>query len=74
MAKSSQGTTAGSVAELGGVPEGRADLLALSQSHVDRLELSVPVPRHLDLDRPDLGVHRLGPGAIAGVLPLRPAS
>src|SRR6478735_6042157 len=32
-----------------------------------RLEGAVPVPGHLDLHRADLGEHRLGPCAIAGV-------
>jgi hypothetical protein len=35
--------------------------------HHHRLERSRPVPRHLDLDRADLGEHRLGPGSVAGV-------
>jgi hypothetical protein len=32
-----------------------------------RLEAGVPVAGDLDLDRSDLGEHRLGPGAVAGV-------
>ena len=32
-----------------------------------RIERAVGVPGHLDLDRPDLGEHRLGPGAVARV-------
>jgi hypothetical protein len=32
-----------------------------------RLKAGVPVPRHVDLDRPDLGQHRLGPRAVARV-------
>jgi hypothetical protein len=32
-----------------------------------RLEAAVPVPGHTDLDRPDIGQHRLGPRAVAGV-------
>lgn len=43
---------------------------ALPLSHDPGLEAAVPVPRHLDLDRPDLGLHRPGPGAVAGVLPV----
>jgi hypothetical protein len=39
----------------------------LPLAHDRRLEASVPVARNLDLDRPDLGEHRLGPGAVAGI-------
>src|SRR6195952_3890620 len=44
--------------------------LALLDDH--RLEARVPVTRHLDLHRPDLGEHRLGPGAVTRG-PRRPA-
>jgi hypothetical protein len=37
-----------------------------------RIEGAVPVPGHIDLHRPDLGQHRLGPGAVAGVVPVAP--
>jgi hypothetical protein len=30
-----------------------------------RLERAVPIPRHLDLDRADLGQHRLAAAAVA---------
>ena len=43
--------------------------LALLDDH--RIEGAVGVPRHLDLDRADLGEHRLGPSPIAGIA--RPA-
>jgi hypothetical protein len=36
-------------------------------AHDRRLERAIPITRHLDLDRADLGQHRLGPGAVAGV-------
>ena len=40
---------------------------SLPLPHDPRLERAVPVPGHLDLDRADLGQHRLRPGAVAGV-------
>jgi len=40
---------------------------ALALTHDHRLEPAVAVPRHLDLHRTDLGEHRLGSGAVAGV-------
>jgi hypothetical protein len=33
----------------------------------DRLERAIAVPWHLDLHRPQLGQHRLGPAAVTGV-------
>ncbi len=42
----------------------------LPLAHDGRRETAVPVAGHLNLDRPDLGQHRLGPGAIARVTPV----
>ena len=40
----------------------------LSFLHDLRLKRAVAIPGHVDLDRPDLGQHGLGPGAVARVL------
>ena len=45
---------------------------ALPLAHDLRLEAAVPVARHLDLDRADLGQHRLRPNAVAGVAAVAP--
>jgi hypothetical protein len=42
--------------------------LALADNH--RLEAGITVPGHLDVDRADLGDHRLGPLPVAGVAPV----
>ena len=40
---------------------------ALTLAHRLRVEAAVPIPRHLDLDRADLGEHRLRTGPVAAV-------
>jgi len=44
----------------------------LPLAHHLRVEASVAVAGHLDLDGPDLGQHRLGPGAVTGVPAVTP--
>jgi hypothetical protein len=39
----------------------------LAFAHDLRLEAAVPVTGHFDLDRSDVGGHRLGPASVAGV-------
>ena len=41
--------------------------------HHHRLERPRPIPRHLDLDRADLGEHRLGPRPVARVPRVMPS-
>jgi len=45
----------------------------LSLLHDDRLEAALPVAGHLDLDRADLGQHRLRPGPVTRVGPVPPS-
>jgi hypothetical protein len=44
----------------------------LALAHDPRLERGVPVARDVDLHRPDLGQHRLGPVPVAGVAAITP--
>lgn len=41
---------------------------ALTLAHGQRIEAAVTIPRHLDVDRTDLGDHRLGAGTVARVV------
>src|SRR5689334_14071216 len=44
----------------------------LPLAHDLRIETALTVPRHSNLDRPDIGEHRLGPTAVAGVPAILP--